>query len=308
MKYQSKTDIFCKESFEHQYASALKMVMEDGTETSDRTGVGRKRIPNANFSIPCMNFALPVLKGKAVFPKMGIKEITWMMMGLTNISFLEVHGVTYWREWANINGDLGPVYGKQFRDFGGVDQLRNAIVKLINDPYSSQNIINLWNPVDLPQMALPPCHFSYTLQVLPDIAGENRLNIHLVQRSADAFLGVPYNAIMASYMLCLFANITGLKPGWVFWTLQDFHIYTNHFKQVDQYLNNVEENRYGSIGNPTYIDSSCLPFYNSADVSISNFERLTKFFDYCHKKDFKNIILYKNETQGYGKIEAEIAI
>lgn len=306
MLYENKQQIFSEESFEHQYASALKLVLEHGTLTDDRTGTGRKRLPNINFSIPCMSEELPIIRGKAVFPKMAIKEITWMMMGLTNISFLEVHGVKYWREWADVNGDLGAVYGKQFRDFNGVDQLERTINILTQNPYSTQNIINLWNPADLSKMALPPCHFSYTFQVLPDAEGNNRLNVHLVQRSADAFLGVPYNAIMVSYMLQILAKLCNLKPGWIFWSLQDFHIYANHFEQVNQYLKNVEENKFGTIGVGSKLYSYGGLVLGNMTHKYNPLKTLTDFFETCHKEDFKNIGVERIES--YPKIEAKIAV
>lgn len=306
MIYYSEQQIYCQESFEIQYASALKLTMLSGVETSDRTGTGRRRMPNVNFSIDCRNNELPILTGKKVFPKMGIKEITWMMMGLTNISFLEVHGVTYWREWADVNGDLGAVYGKQFRDFNGVDQLANAIDILKNNRYSTQNIINLWNASDLKQMKLPPCHFSYTFQVLPDENGVDRLNIHLVQRSADSFLGVPYNAIMVSYMLILLSRLTGIEPGWVFWTLQDFHIYLNHFDQVVQYLNNVEENKFGTIGTGSQITGLGGLVLGNMLSQFDPMKTLSDFFMTCHQENFINIAIERLDS--YPKIEAQIAI
>lgn len=305
MIYNSEQQIFCQESFEMQYASALKLTLLNGVETSDRTGTGRRRMPNVNFSIDCRENRLPILQGKQVFPKMAIKEITWMMMGLTNIAFLEMHGVTYWREWADVNGDLGAVYGKQFRDFNGVDQLANAIDILKNNRYSTQNIINLWNAADLSKMKLPPCHFSYTFQVIPDENGVDRLNIHLVQRSADAFLGVPYNAIMVSYMLNLFSRLTGIEPGWVFWTLQDFHIYLNHFEQVSQYLDNVEENKFDTIGYGNKMVLNGL-IVDNATCKFNPMATLSDFFMTCHTEDFKNIAI--EIVEHYQPIKAEIAV
>lgn len=294
------------QSFEYQYAESLIDVMENGIETKDRTGVGRRRKMNRQFEIDLRRGGLPVLRGKRVFPKMGIKEITWMMMGQTNIGFLERHGVTYWKEWADENGELGRAYGHQMRNFNGFDQLEYVCRNLIKKPESSQTLINLWNAADLDKMALPPCHFLYHFLLIPNDKGEQELNCFMMQRSADAFLGVPYNAIMVSYMTYLLAAYVGVKPGKVFWTLNDYHIYLNHYDQVKQYIKNVRKNKYGTCGLMTEFElQDFVPFKNLNEPE-SYVTGLDNYFSWCDEKKFKNIIVHNIDS--YDKIEADIAV
>ena len=312
-------------SFEEQYLAALDNVLHCGIDTTDRTGTGRRRLPNVHFSINLFEtddydsdpkFVLPVLNGKKVFPLMGCKEMTWMLSGDTNIKALEDNKVTYWREWADENGDLGPVYGKQFRDMNGADQLKYVANKLFKDPMSTQILINLWNAGDLNRMALPPCHFSYYFQALPceDVKCANRngmmLNLHLVQRSADSFLGVPYNAIMASYFLQLMCIAFNFEPGYLYWTCHDFHIYHNHFDAVQQYMQNVREDKYLTCGDFTELvldkksyDILTKPVYDGDNAVL----KIDEFIKYCFDSKFSNMKA-KRPGETYDVISADIAV
>lgn len=309
-----------RKAFEIQYATMLESVLVNGIDTSDRTGTGRRRLPNVRFTIdltdsnfePKDTFLLPVLNGKKVYPLMGVKEMNWMLSGDTNIKALEENHVTYWREWADENGDLGPVYGKQFRDMNGADQLAYISDKLVNDPMSTQMLINLWNAGDLKDMALPPCHFSYFFQALPDKVYQDTLilNLHLVQRSADAFLGVPYNAIMASYFLQLMSKAFGFNVGYVYWTCHDFHIYHNHFEAVDKYLFNVSENKFNTVGEFTRLvldKPSMLILDDKLPDTVNPVFKLDQFFNYCFGHHFSNM---KVVLPGfvYDPIPADIAV
>lgn len=296
-------------SFEYQYADSLENCFEKGIDTSDRTGVGRKRFMGQHFVIgnyPGLDM-LPVLRGKKVFPKMAIKEMTWILSGHTNIDYLEKHGVTYWREWANANGELGRVYGAQMRDFNGFDQIRYMLDNLVNKPESSQTMISLWNPSELHKMALPPCHFLYHFIVIPE-NGINYLHLHFVQRSADSFLGVPYNAIMAKYFLIIMAKFTGYEIGNIYWTLNDYHIYMNHESQVIMYLGNVREDKFKTVGIDTMVDiEGLIPFTEDekrdTDLMVSKFDN---FLKYCDEQMFKNITVRNIES--YPPIVADIAV
>lgn len=296
------------ETFEHLYASSLLDCMLYGTETRDRTGVGRRRVMHQYFKIQGMDKdTLPVLRAKKVYPKMAIKEMTWILSGLTNIDYLERHGVTYWREWADKNGELGRVYGAQMRDFNGTDQIKYVLNNLVNKPESTQTMISLWNPADLDKMALPPCHFLYHFIVIPD-KGVNYLHLHFTQRSADAFLGVPYNAIMAKYFLILMARFTGYAVGDVYWTLHDYHVYLNHYDQVNKYMNNYNENKFGTVGIDTNIEFTNLePFtdHEKKDINLM-VDKIDEFLKSCDTQKFKNIVVHN--ISSYEPIVADIAV
>lgn len=300
-------------NFEFQYAEALRNVLANGIFTPDRTGKGRIRVSGQTFAFTTTdtagNMVLPVLLGKRVFPKMAIKEMVWMLSGMTNVHFLREHGVTYWDEWADEKGELGPVYGHQFRNFNGFDQLAYIARNLRTNWTSTQMLINLWNGADISKMALPPCHFSYFFQALAREEDEvPTLHIHLTQRSADSFLGVPYNAIMVTFFLHVMAMYAGMKPGNVYWTLHDFHIYNNHLEQVNEYLNNFEENKYGNIGDGMeYNFDEQSKMYLKENHELNMVHPLDNFFVYCSKMKFKNITVVTPEER-YGVIEAEIAV
>lgn len=305
------------DNFEHQYAEALENVLENGIQTPDRTGKGRIRVSGQTFAFPSYTVlpnneiapVLPVLLGKRVFPKMAIKEMVWMLSGMTNVNFLRENNVTYWDEWADENGELGPVYGHQFRNFNGFDQLAYVAKNLRSNWTSTQMLINLWNGADLSKMALPPCHFSYFFQALAEENDERpTLHIHLTQRSADSFLGVPYNAIMATFFLHVMAKYAGMKPGNVYWTLHDFHIYNNHVEQVHEYLNNFEEDKYGTIGEGMeYVfDEHSNNLLTQIDVK-NPVRPLDEFFAYCVEQKFANISIF-SPVGSYGVIAAEIAV
>lgn len=293
-----------KDSFENQYATSLRKIILNGIDTDDRTGVGRKRILSQHFRFDISDYTLPLLYGKKVYPKMAIKEMVWMLMGKTNISFLEKHKVTYWREWADENGDLGKVYGYQFRNFNGVDQLESTVKNLIEKPNSSQTLISLWNPADLNEMALPPCHFLYHFLISPDKDGVKRLNCFMMQRSADSFLGVPYNALMVSFITILLAKYVGVEPGEINWTLNDYHLYLNHIEQAEQYLANVRENKFGTIGKSTPLNFGLKSY--DPKVHETYVSGLDNFFKECDEAMFKNIIV--NPLESYDPITADIAV
>lgn len=219
-----------------QYLNLLETIMKDGTTRSDRTGVGTKGIFGYQMRFNLQE-GLPILTTKKIHLKSIIWELIWFLRGETNIKFLNDRGVTIWDEWADENGDLGPVYGYQWRHWWAVnkenpmgmeiDQIRNVIEQLKNNPNSRRHIVTAWNPADVDSMALPPCHCLFQFYV-----SEGKLSCQMYQRSADVFLGVPFNITSYAILTMLIAMEVGLNAGEFIHTLGDAHIYLNHFEQV----------------------------------------------------------------------------
>lgn len=209
------------------YLDVLDFVEMIGNLREDRTGVGTKSLfgQAATYDIAK---GFPLLTTKKVSFKNIAVELLWFLKGDTNTAYLEEHGVTIWREWQDANGDLGPVYGKQWRNFGGVDQIAMIESQLKNDPTSRRIILSAWNPGEIQYMALPPCHMMAQFYV----STEGHLDCQLYQRSADMFLGVPYNIASYSLLTYMLAHTHGFKPGRLIHVMGDAHIYDNHIEQV----------------------------------------------------------------------------
>ncbi len=213
------------------YLDLLKHILEKGAGKSDRTGTGT--ISTFGYQ---MRFDLaqgfPLLTTKKVHTKSIIYELLWFLKGETNIKYLKDNGVSIWDEWADANGDLGPVYGKQWRSWAGpggkvVDQISQAVETLKKNPDSRRIIVSAWNPAEIDKMKLAPCHCLFQFYV-----SEGRLSCQLYQRSADVFLGVPFNIASYALLTLMMAQVTGLKPGEFVHTFGDVHIYLNHMEQV----------------------------------------------------------------------------
>lgn len=215
---------------EYEYLSLLKDVRRFGTERTDRTGVGTKSIFGVHKTY-AVDESFPILTTKKIAWKSIVTELLWFLNGDTNTKYLKEHGCTIWDEWADANGDLGPVYGAQWRNFNGVDQIEWLLNEIRTNPDSRRLIVSAWNPHDLPRMALAPCHTMF--QVYCD---NGHMDLQLYQRSADIFLGVPFNIASYSLLLCLLCEAAGYKPRYFFHAIGDAHIYTNHFEQVDLQL------------------------------------------------------------------------
>ncbi len=214
-----------------QYLDLLRYVLEKGDEKADRTGTGTKSVFGWQMRFD-LNDGLPLLTTKKLHLKSIIHELLWFIKGDTNISYLKENNVSIWDEWADENGDLGPVYGKQWRrwdtpDGRKLDQLNDVINEIKNNPNSRRMIISAWNPADVGSMALPPCHCLFQFYV-----AKSKLSCQLYQRSADIFLGVPFNIASYSILTHMIANVTGLSVGDFVHTLGDAHLYTNHFEQT----------------------------------------------------------------------------
>ncbi len=214
-----------------QYLELLEHVIDKGSEKSDRTGTGTKSVFGYQMRFD-LEKGFPVLTTKKLHLRSIIHELLWFIKGETNIDYLKQNKVSIWDDWADENGNLGPIYGYQWRKWpaGGdrqVDQISQVIKSIIENPDSRRHIVNAWNVGVIDQMALPPCHVLFQFYV-----NEGRLSCQLYQRSADIFLGVPFNIASYSLLLMMMAQVTGLKPGEFVHTFGDAHIYLNHMEQV----------------------------------------------------------------------------
>ena len=218
-----------------QYLDLLDTILKHGVKKTDRTGTG-----TISYFGYQMRFDLaegfPLLTTKKVHLKSIIYELLWFLNGDTNVKYLQDHGVRIWNEWADPNGDLGPIYGYQWRhwrtpDGKEIDQIANIVNALKNNPDSRRHIVSAWNPADVDDMALPPCHTMFQFYV-----ADGRLSCQLYQRSGDSFLGVPFNIASYALLTMMMAQVCGYKPGVFVHTLGDAHIYLNHLEQVHTQL------------------------------------------------------------------------
>ncbi|TPI39473.1 thymidylate synthase [Mesorhizobium sp. B3-1-6] len=218
-----------------QYLDLLKHVLENGADRGDRTGTGTRSVFGYQMRFD-LSRGFPVTTTKKLHLKSIIHELLWFLAGDTNIKYLNDHGVTIWDEWADENGDLGPVYGKQWRSWpdghgGEIDQIAGLLKEIRRNPNSRRLIVSAWNPAEVEAMALPPCHCLFQFYV-----SEGRLSCQLYQRSADIFLGVPFNIASYALLTMMVAQVTGLKPGDFVHTLGDAHLYSNHFEQAQEQM------------------------------------------------------------------------
>ncbi len=216
------------------YHTLLKTILEEGTNKSDRTGTGTRSIFGYQMRFNLQK-GFPLLTTKKVHLKSIVHELIWFLKGDTNIKYLKENGVSIWDEWADENGNLGKVYGAQWRNFGGIDQINELVYSLKNNPDSRRMIVSAWNPVDVPTMALPPCHTLWQCYV-----ADNKLSLQLYQRSADVFLGLPFNIASYALLTHMLAQVSGLEVGDLIMTLGDAHLYSNHFEQANLQLSREE--------------------------------------------------------------------
>jgi thymidylate synthase len=214
-----------------QYLDLMRQILDAGVDRDDRTGTGTRSIFGHQMRFD-LSAGFPLLTTKKLHLRSIIHELLWFLRGETNIAYLKEHGVTIWDEWADEHGELGPVYGKQWRSWTGahgqtVDQIAQVVHLIKNSPTSRRMIVSAWNVAELDQMALPPCHLLFQFYV----AG-GRLSCQLYQRSADVFLGVPFNIASYALLTHMIASVTGLEAGEFIHTLGDAHLYKNHFEQA----------------------------------------------------------------------------
>ena len=218
-----------------QYLDLLQYILNNGVEKSDRTGTGTKSWFGYQMRFDLQQ-GFPLVTTKKLHLKSIVYELLWFLKGETNIAYLKDHGVSIWNEWANENGELGPVYGKQWRSWEGVDgkvvdQISDLVKQIKTSPDSRRLIVSAWNVADLPKMALMPCHTLFQFYV-----AEGKLSCQLYQRSADVFLGVPFNIASYALLTMMIAQVCDLQPGEFIHTFGDVHIYNNHIEQVNLQL------------------------------------------------------------------------
>lgn len=214
-----------------QYLDLLQDILDNGTLKTDRTGTGTLSVFGRQMRYNLAD-GFPLITTKKLHLKSIIHELLWFLKGDTNVRYLQENGVRIWNEWADSNGDLGPIYGRQWRAWpdgrgGVIDQIAEAERQIKGNPDSRRIIVSAWNVADLPDMALPPCHAFFQFYV-----ANGRLSLQLYQRSADCFLGVPFNIASYALLLLMMAQVTGLEPGEFIHTTGDTHLYTNHLDQA----------------------------------------------------------------------------
>ena len=218
-----------------QYLDLMRLVRDQGIRKEDRTGTGTLSIFGHQMRFD-LEQGFPLVTTKKLHLRSIIHELLWFLRGDTNIAYLHRHGVTIWDEWADENGDLGPVYGHQWRswptpDGGHIDQIGQLLEQIRGNPDSRRLLVTAWNPAEVERMALPPCHCLFQFYV-----ADGRLSCQLYQRSADIFLGVPFNIASYALLTLMIAQVTGLRPGEFIHTLGDAHLYSNHLQQVEEQL------------------------------------------------------------------------
>jgi thymidylate synthase len=218
-----------------QYLDLMQMILDRGVEKHDRTGTGTLSVFGHQMRFD-LSDGFPLLTTKKLHLKSIVHELLWFLAGDTNIKYLKDHGVRIWDEWADERGDLGPVYGHQWRswparDGSTIDQIANVIAAIKRNPDSRRLIVTAWNPADVDKMALPPCHLLFQFYV-----AQGKLSCQLYQRSADVFLGVPFNIASYALLTMMVAQVTSLQPGEFIWTGGDTHLYLNHVAQAREQL------------------------------------------------------------------------
>ncbi|WP_311560808.1 thymidylate synthase [Prevotella bivia] len=218
-----------------QYLDLLRRITTEGVKKEDRTGTGTLSVFGHQMRFNMAN-GFPLLTTKKLHLKSIIYELLWFLNGDTNVKYLQEHGVRIWNEWADENGDLGPIYGHQWRSWpdykgGAIDQIKNVLEQIKNTPDSRRMLVSAWNPAEVENMALPPCHCLFQFYV-----ASGKLSLQLYQRSADTFLGVPFNIASYALLLQMMAQVTGLEAGEFIHTTGDTHLYLNHLDQVELQL------------------------------------------------------------------------
>jgi len=219
-----------------QYLDLLRRVLDEGTAKGDRTGTGTRSVFGHQMRFD-LSAGFPLVTTKRVHTRSVFAELLWFLRGDTNVKWLQDRGVSIWDEWADADGDLGPVYGHQWRSWPApdgthVDQVAQVVEAIRRDPDSRRHIVSAWNVADIPQMALAPCHALFQFYVAPSESGPGRLSCQLYQRSADVFLGVPFNIASYALLTHMVAQVTGLRVGDFVHTLGDAHLYSNHLDQA----------------------------------------------------------------------------
>lgn len=257
-----------------QYLDLLTRIMDEGTDRDDRTGTGTRSVFGHQIRFD-LSEGFPLLTTKKVHTRSVFGELLWFLRGDTNIAWLHDNDISIWDEWADANGDLGPVYGYQWRswptpDGRHIDQIARVVEQIRTNPDSRRHIVSAWNVADVDDMALPPCHALFQFYVQPaDDGGPARLSCQLYQRSADVFLGVPFNIASYALLTHLVAQVTGLRVGDFVHTLGDAHIYRNHFDQVALQLSRTPRPLPTLVLNP---EVASLDAFELSDISVEGYD------------------------------------
>ncbi len=253
-----------------QYLDLMADILADGVEKRDRTGTGTRSLFGRQMRFD-LGQGFPLLTTKKLHIRSIIYELLWFLSGDTNVKFLNEHGVTIWDEWADEHGELGPVYGRQWRswptrDGRSIDQIADVVAAIRRNPDSRRLIVTAWNPADIERMALPPCHCLFQFYV-----AEGRLSCQLYQRSADMFIGVPFNIASYALLTIMVAQVTGLRPGEFIHTFGDVHLYLNHVEQARLQLARVPRSLPTLRLNPAVSD---IFNFRYDDVRVEGYEPL----------------------------------
>ena len=254
-------------SIEDEYKGLMAGILYGGTDKEDRTGTGTKSVFGRTIKHD-MALGFPILTGKKVSFNAARTELLWILQGRTDLKYLEDNGVKYWRpdyeRSGRIDETLGPVYGKQWRDFNGVDQLWDLVYGISTNPNSRRLMVSAWNPADMPYMVLPPCHYGFQVYINNGV-----IDLMWQQRSADVFLGLPYDIAMYGLLLELLAKGANLKPGRLIGQLGDCHLYNNHLDQAVEYINRPKR-----IFPKLQLEEGITPILNGATCHIPTADKI----------------------------------
>ncbi|MEO8383691.1 MAG: thymidylate synthase [Betaproteobacteria bacterium] len=252
------------------YLQLMRHVLSHGVEKTDRTGTGTRSVFGYQMRFD-LGVGFPILTTKKLHLRSIIHELLWFLQGSTNTAYLKANGVSIWDEWADAQGDLGPVYGYQWRSWPTpngthIDQIREVLLQIRNNPDSRRMIVSAWNVADIPKMALAPCHALFQFYV-----ADGKLSCQLYQRSADIFLGVPFNIASYALLTMMVAQVCGLKPGDFVHTLGDAHLYLNHLEQAEEQLSRQARDAPTMQLNPSITDLFAFKF---EDFTLENYDPL----------------------------------
>jgi thymidylate synthase len=250
------------------YNRVLRQILVEGDVRKDRTGIGTKALFGTQMRFD-LGQGFPLLTTKRVYWKAIVEELLWFLRGETNVRSLQAAGISIWDEWADEDGDLGPGYGKQWRSWptptgDAIDQIADVVDSLIENPGGRRHLVTAWNPAEVDSMALPPCHCLFQF----DVSSDNKLSCQLYQRSADFFLGVPFNIASYALLTMMIAQVTGYEPGSLIWTGGNTHLYLNHLAQAAEQLSRDPYKSPKVLLNSAV---TCIDDFTSSDIELVDY-------------------------------------